>query len=41
MERRLDPSGPIKTQTGVVCIQHGTLEEHAGDNAKLKAIVMA
>ncbi len=41
MERGLDPSGPIKTQTGVVCVQHGTLVEHAGDNEELKAIVMA
>ena len=41
MERGLDPSTPIKTQTGVVCIQHGTLEEHAGENEELKAIVMA
>ncbi len=28
-------------QTEVVCIQHGTLEEHAGDNEELKAIVLA
>ncbi len=41
MERVLDPSGPIKTQTVVVCIQHRTLEEHMGDNEELKAIVMA
>ncbi len=41
MERGLDPSTPIKAQNGVVCIQHRTLEEHAGDNEELKAIVMA
>ena len=40
MERVLDPSGPIKIQTGVVCIQHGTLEEHVGENEELNAIVM-
>ena len=41
MERGLDPSAPIKTQAGVVCIQQGTLEEHGGDDTDLKAIVMA
>ena len=41
MERGLDPSAPIKTQTGIACIQHGTLEEHAGDNEDLKAVLLA
>ncbi len=41
MERGVDPSGLIKTQTGVVCIQHGMLEEHVGENKELKTIVMA
>ena len=41
MEQGLDPSDPIKTQTKVVCIQHGMLGEHAGENEELKVIVMA
>ncbi len=41
MERSLDPSTLIKTQTKVVCIQHGTLEKHTGDIEDLKAIIMA
>ncbi len=41
MEHGRNPSVPIKTQTRVVCIQQGTLEEHAGENEELKAIVMA
>ncbi len=40
MESGLDPSAPVNMQSGVVCIQHRTLEEHARDNEELKAIVM-
>ncbi len=41
MEHGLDPSASIKTQIGVVYIQHRALKEHAGNNAELKVIVMA